>query len=392
MREQQAMKLFHGITNISDEIIQEALDAKPSGTVYRPWIRWGAAAACVCLIIAGAFYGLPSLRDGATETVDMSRMAPGLEGTDASEYDGDLENGQPFGTAENSESFASDRMLPYTETRYFSDWQEQMEKEGIIPAMDEGRQFTCAAHYNEDGSLYSVEFNWHQNEPYSDLKITAAPQPVEEFSDCVTVEVDENGNPVESEPSVTKRDGISVTTEGKESREKTVTFQKDGVWYKVFGSWNDAFSAVNELVDWTWVHPVDLQGFPMEEGDRYTVCTLAEYPEAFSGYLPDFASFGLSEVETTLILKNGVPQRFEGHYSAQEGQLDSVHWCLETVPDQYDTQRSVGALKDLTKSKVQKELKAEHRITFTWEGNCITVYSQESDDAVWDLIQSLKSR
>lgn len=51
MNETKRERLFEGITGIRDNLIEEAA-ATPAKR--RPWRRWTAAAACVCLVLAGA--------------------------------------------------------------------------------------------------------------------------------------------------------------------------------------------------------------------------------------------------------------------------------------------------------------------------------------------------
>ena len=53
-KEQKAETLFCGITNISDAVINEAASgALPAKRA--PWVKWGAVAACACLLATGAF-------------------------------------------------------------------------------------------------------------------------------------------------------------------------------------------------------------------------------------------------------------------------------------------------------------------------------------------------
>lgn len=405
MSEQKIMKLFHGITNISDDIIQEAQEARPS-RMTSPWVRWGMAAACACLIVVGVLSGVPLGSQASGETAEttgedlMPFAASGGESAAGVEGRKGVEPSASLGRTE------SDAVTPYAETRYFSDQKEQLEAENVIPPMEDHPIFTCAAHYREDGSLYSVVFQWHrEGEQYSNLELTVAAQPVEEPSDCILVEVDENGQPVETKSTITKRDGIDITTEGKEGQEKTMTFQNDNGWYRLTASWNDSFSDLEALLDWVWTHPIDAKSrFPMEAGDIYRSCTLAEKPDAFSDYLPDFAGYGFIEEESSLSLKNDTPVRFEGHYVAHADKAlvekqeyystegyTLMHWCFETEPTVYDLQRSAGELKDLTKKQVLQILKEESSITFTWDGFCTTVFPQDAGEA-WTLIQSLQDR
>ena len=187
-------------------------------------------------------------------------------------------------------------------------------------------------------------------------------------------------------------------TEGGENREKTVTFQNENGWYQVSGSWNDSYEAVIELLDWIWEHPLDLSRFPIDEGNLYQAEELSEYPNAFSEYLPDFAAFGLVQTDAALMLKNGSPVSFEGHYylasavrDENEQASEDLHWCFDTEPDYYDIQRCIGELAGLTEQQVAEELSEEGSVAFMWNGNCVIVYARCADRA-WAIIKSLMTK
>lgn len=53
MSKEQKTALYEGISHISDRIIEEAEAVQPK--MRRPvWVKWGALAACLCLVVAGA--------------------------------------------------------------------------------------------------------------------------------------------------------------------------------------------------------------------------------------------------------------------------------------------------------------------------------------------------
>lgn len=52
MSEKKAKKLFNSMTNISDDIIEEAQISKAHKKSH-DWVKWGAVAACICIIVAG---------------------------------------------------------------------------------------------------------------------------------------------------------------------------------------------------------------------------------------------------------------------------------------------------------------------------------------------------
>jgi len=60
-------KLYDGITHIDDELVEEAQTAPAKKRRSSPWAKWGALAACLCLIVAGVLHMLPR---GGTDVPD----------------------------------------------------------------------------------------------------------------------------------------------------------------------------------------------------------------------------------------------------------------------------------------------------------------------------------
>lgn len=409
----KAPMLFQSLSDIGDDLIEEARpgravkaaapvkrvkSAKPKRTV---WLRWGAAAACLCLIAAGSFAAL-SGRGTSQETTDTS-TAFGGQTLEPFENAGLLPDSAMTGKASGSSQ--ADSTVPFAQSRDFSAQRELLEEENVLPLMDDHPLFSCQATYNEDESLYSLQFTWSrrgETEDYSDLSILAGPQEIQRPSDCVVVETDEDGNPIPPSVVVTERDGISITTEGREGQKKTISFQNDSGWYQISGSWNDSFSAVNTLLDWLWEHPIDFQRFPMEAGDTYTVCTLEEYSGPFAQYVPDFSTIHFAVAENHLTLKNGMPVRFEGYFVPAEAKAKgdedfsaaaAIHLCIDLEPDVYLLDRCIGTLKDLTQDSITEALTEAGRVSFLWShplGNaCVTVFSERAQD-VWTLLDALQ--
>lgn len=85
--EKKAQKLYNGITDISEELVQEA-QGNGIGTKRLPRKRWGVLAACICAMAAGAFLwihgpGTDSKRNGTT--YDSDKTIPGDNGNRASD-------------------------------------------------------------------------------------------------------------------------------------------------------------------------------------------------------------------------------------------------------------------------------------------------------------------
>jgi hypothetical protein len=299
-----------------------------------------------------------------------------------------------------------DSAIPYAESRSFSDERSQLEAEGVIPLMADHLQFNCSGNYNDDGSIYSIVFSWHQRgkDDYSDLSITAGYQEIEQISDCIVIELDGNGNIIEPAVTVTERDGILIVAEGNERRNKTITFQNETGWYQIGGSWNDGYEPMVALLDWLWESPIDFDRFHISAGDNFTSVKLEEKPEAFAGYIPDLAALGYIEETNYLSLKNGSPYAYEGHFIGnvpeEAVRLGSyydvkgwtvIHWCVFTNPDYYMLDESLGDLGDLTEQMVYSRFDSSRNqssISFTWDGFYIRVYSNSAEE-LWQVLKML---
>ena len=390
-------KLIDAVGKIDDALIEETDALRRKKKQRRPvWMKWGAAAACLCLIAAGAF-ALLHRPQGNT----VQQWRPGY----AAEYFRFCDTGD--GGAAASESKAEADSLPWAETRSFAGQRSTLETEGVIPVIDTHPLFYLDARYLADSSLYCAELTWSRRgnglENYSDLKVLAGPDEVQLIEDCIFIELDEQGHVMEPAVTVTERDGVQIVARGRADTEKTLTWQTEQGWYQVSGSWNDDYAPVAALLDWFWEHPLDLTQFPMAAGDEYTTAPLSEVPEAFREVLPDFEAFGIVEESTVLVLKNGVPVTFEGHYVAHvdekavedqtfydvEG-CTTMHWCVFAEPDVYDLEGCLGDIGTLTQGQVTHVLtKEDNKVKFMQDGLLIIVYPDDADEA-WALIDSLR--
>ncbi len=355
------------------------------------------AAACLCLAVGATLL----FRGASEEPSSVLHWSPEWE---AADYFSDCD-------AETRYAFVSQTLYApedlYAEERVFSDQRELLESDGVIPAVSSHPLFDCRVHYNEDGSFSDVIISWNRRgemADYSDLMVVAGHQEVERIGGCTSAITDEKGNAIEPRTTVTERDGWQIIAKIGANREKVLTFQNDSGWYQISGSFNDSYEPIVELLDWFWEHPLDFGRFPMEAGDSYQLATLADHPDAFSQYLPDFASYGFIETQVLLDLKNGEPISFDGHYVAHvdeetakagtyydvEGHT-TMYWSFDTEPDFYESQQCIGDFSELTEEMVAEELSKEGSVAFMWDGGCVTVYPDDASEA-WALIESLKNR
>lgn len=377
--------LSDALTDLDEDLIAEADRLRQRGKSRRGQLMGlSAAAACLCLVLLGLWTALRA----STPDHPVLVWSDGFPAADYFKY-------SRSGTGGVSSIVEADSqfMAPFAETRVFSDRREKLEAEGVIPVVNTHPLFDCSAHYNEDGGLYSLELSWHRRDgDYSDLSITAGHQEVPQITDCIFVEIDENGNIVEPSVTVTERDGISIVAEGQLNQSKTLTFQNDAGWYRIKGSWNDSYEAVVALLDWLWEHPIDFSRFPMEAGDKYDHLYenggLADIPEAFAAHVPDLASLGYETEAQWLTLKNGEPVYFEGSYRSDGA--PSLSWSVNADPDYEDRQRVVGKLEDLTYDRVAEIRSQDQSIYFAWDGYIVAVYigSAGTAEDLWQVIRS----
>jgi len=72
MKDESSRRLYDGITLVDDDLVEEALADKPKRA--RPWVRWAAAAACLCIVAVGAL-ALRSNGGAAITTPDPENTA-----------------------------------------------------------------------------------------------------------------------------------------------------------------------------------------------------------------------------------------------------------------------------------------------------------------------------
>ena len=376
--------LSDALNDLGEDLIAEANRLRQrSGSGKKRLVRWGAAA-CLCLVLLGVW----AARRAGTADRPVLIWNDDFQAEDYFKYSG-------TGTGGVSSIVEADSqfMAPFAETRVFSDWREELEAGGVIPVVDTHPLFDCSAHYNEDGSLYSLELSWRRRDGgYSDLSITAGYQEVPQITDCIFVEIDENGNIVEPSVTVTERDGIPIVAEGRPNQSKTLTFQNDTGWYQIKGSWEDSYEAVVALLDWLWEHPIDFSHFPIDVGDKYDHLYeeggLADIPEAFAAHVPDLAALGYETEAQWLTLKNGEPVYFEGSYRSAD--VPTLSWSVNAEPDYEDRRRVVGKLEDLTYNRVAEIRSREQSIYFAWDGYIVAVYigSAGTAEDLWQVIRS----
>lgn len=378
-----------------DPMYIEAADKEPARK-RRSWIKWTIAAAALCAAVAlGVVLSPPQLEEN--ESLTAEEYFRDNEGTSA-------DDGQ--GIRSNAAALSEDQM-PYAETRSFNEQRDALVEEGVLPELADHADFYGEGYYNEDGSLYGVRLAFAARgdgtKDYSDLTVLAGPEEMR-LPECgVAIDLDENGVQIKERYTETERDGVTITATGRADSEKSLTFEKDGVWYQIIGSWNDSFEDVVDLLDWFWAHPIDLERFAIDRGAEITTSTLAEYPDAFSRRIPDFEALGYVCYDNTVTLSDGTPISFYGMYMTgttekavanggvtfEEGWL-RIQWSVYTEPDAMLADGSLGDISTLTEAQVTHAVEEDPGfVTFTIGEDLVTLISNNAT-AAWQLVASLQ--
>ena len=380
-----AETLQEALGEVRDEWILDAHAAVMQKKNRR--VRWAAAAACLCLLAAGA--GL-LWRNHAAPTVQ-----PWTANMPAGDY---FRNSGKGNGKKNASRSASLVMPPFHVHVFLDDQREALEAEGVIPAMPDHPEQIFTAGFNGDGSLYRVTFWWMRRDAedlsrYSDLEFTAAPEELHEISDCVYVRMDEDGNEIPPEVTATERDGVIIYAEGGEGEQKNLTWQTETGWYRIRGSAHDSYEDMAALLDWFWAHPLRLSPFEGLAEDVLTAVDRADRPEAFREQIPDFAALGYTAERERLHLweneGNSKPVWFEGVYTRGETRL---RWTLNTGADADDWHACLGSAADTTEEAVKEAIAQKGFCNLFFSLPCMATLTVEQGDGedAWEIVRALR--
>ena len=356
----------------------------------RKWIVWTAAAACLCLLASGAvkLWGGPSVK-----TITQ-QWSPTLSAKDYFKN-----SGKGNGQNRTSDS-ASIVVPPFSIQVSLDDDRNKLEEDGVLPVMPDHQEQFFFAGYHGDGSLYKVSFSWMRrgktNAEYSTLTLTAAPKELHEVSDVVYVRMDENGNPIPADVTVTERDGVRIIAEGGEEEEKTLTWQTEGGWYQIGGSWNDSYEDVVALLDWFWEHPLCLDRFTEPPEGTVVTVSRSEQPDAFREQIPDFSALGYTAEDERVYLwqreDESVPVGFEGVYTRGETR---IRWKADVAADADAWHACLGGPDEVTEEKISEAVSegGSFNLFLFVDAPCmvtVTVEQGTGGDA-WEIVQSFQN-
>ena len=374
---------------IGEDYVLEARPERPRQALRR-WIP--AAAAVLAVAILGSV-ALSRRAKGAATAGEAASVLAWSESMTAADYF--QCNKAPYGGVSGSSSGV---MPPYAAALSLSDRRDTLEAEGVLPALPDHPEQSFQAEFTGDGSLYKVWFHWMARSEgslagYRDLKLTAAPREVHEVGDTVSVAVDANGNVIGENVTVTERDGVYIIARGSAESSKTLTWQTAQGWFQLYGSARDSFEDLVALLDWFWVHPLDLDRFAALSGEAVTLSDRAAHPEAFAAQIPDFSALGYSaETERVGIAAQPLftdgPVWFEGVYVRGETR---VRWTVSTGADRDAWGACLGRPNEIKEKDLKAALKEKNYFTVFFSGPCMATLEllQGTPGDAWEILQAL---
>ncbi|MCI8285535.1 MAG: hypothetical protein HFE90_09800 [Firmicutes bacterium] len=335
------------------------------------------AACLVCLIFAASIGIFSIFENGAGEINEngYSFMKNGsydylfADGADQaaimfSQF-GEDSDGSDYKT---SDSIAE---CPYEYSRSFDEKRKKLESEKKIPILEDYQKFFGTAAYLEDDSMYSVTLNWWSgstSEQQSNIELMAAYHEIEDINCCVAEMRDENGNIIK--PKETVVNGITIKSEGGNGLPRSLSFYKDGIWYRL-SSADDSNDDLGKVLDWVWNNGIDFKNaFAAENGDKmeydsfkaegveeyYNWRTVKssefydEIPINFKVCMPKFNELGWKPIKCDITLKNGEPDAVECTY--EYGKDQRTIWTVRRIDSsadelEADKYAELGELREL---------------------------------------------
>lgn len=376
-------ELYETIEEIDEKYIIE------SEAIYfkkkHVWVKFAAAVACLCLIVAGTMKFVLVKKDD-------NNVLHWSKSFSASDYFKNCQNGN----SQNSNSSSSLSMPPYAVSISIDEKRKALENDEILPAMPNHLEQNFSVAYNGDGSLYKVNFLWMRRseqglDDYSNLEFIASPKELHEVSDNILVELDSDGKIIPENVTVTKRDGILIYTKGNIKAEKSIAWQTENCWCQINGSWNDSYEDMVELLDWFWEHPFILSDFD-DSDEIFMYSNRAEYPEVFSEQIPDFSALNYTteteDVNLAFSDGNYVPVWFKGIYS--KGNI-RISWEINVGADDDAWKICLGSPDDISEKDINEAISQNRIINIFFDSPCMASLTIENGitSDVMDIIQML---
>lgn len=392
-------KLLNALGEIKDEYIHDA--AQPGRIRFTTAAI--SAAACLCMVVLAAVM-IPRIAGRSAKPSGPQLWSSAMT---AADY---FKNSKK-GSTDAASGSSSDSLVmgPAALQIDLRDMRSEFENEGIIPVVSDHPEHDLRVEYNGDGSLYKITFWWMRRgeslAEYSDLRFTAAPKQLHEISDVIYTPLDPDGYVLPPYVTETVRDGISILAEGRENESKTLTWQTEAGWFRLYGSRMDSYESMIELLDRFWENPLDLNRFAAAPEGSIIYSTRVEYPYAFADQIPDFASLGYTaEYEnvnaapqdsthlTTLYngeLISEVPIYFDGVYVKDNTR---IRWTINTGADADSWHNCIGRPAEITEAKLTDALAVKNYVNIFFNLPCMATLTVEQGTAgdAWEIIETMR--
>lgn len=288
--------------------------------------------------------------------------------------------------------------------RFFSTKRQDLEEAEVIPALHGDYQFTCGAFYEENNELKELCLNWRlvrttESGYGEDFLIVSVSEKLNRF-----LGVDEYASTFGQQ--LTRQEGTEIVAVGSAETEKCLTFQKEELWYRIYGSEGIPTEDMLAVLEHFLQRPIEVEAFAKEKGDEYTWTTLAEAPNAFAGYYPVDSELCPSLIPTAseVRLQNGVPVAVLLAYDTAASGHAVIGWDIyrenpDFGLDLWEEYNFAGDISNLTEQDLREYWKRgivqfQHCFPFSWDGYLIAarLSTDATPEQLWQLLQELQER
>ena len=207
------------------------------------------------------------------------------------------------------------------------------------------------------------------------------------------------------------RDGVTVTALGSPGQERTLSFQRDGMYYRIYAPENIPDEHMLTVLDWLLGDSFRLELFSKENGRTLRQEGLndpEDIPSAFAGYYPAGPQWDQAMDSGLVDYLNGKPTALELIYDSAAQPLIRSWRIAREDAEIYpfpDGTESLGELSGLTESRVEEACRTLTgfggvlSLHFTWDDYNATIAALAPEGAkevppeeIWEFIQYLQGQ
>lgn len=278
---------------------------------------------------------------------------------------------------------------------YTGDWLAD-----LLPSLEGDWATRAFPAFGESGLLSKLTFQWDSQQEGGYITVNVVEQPEEilpKDQEQLRAYMKQYGQ------TIVERNGLEVTALGGLETDKTLSFWRNGWFYRIYGDKDADVEAMVQLLDWLLDGGFQLADYTKDRAQA--MARLQDCPDAFAGYYPTDpgwvpkAAKGILEMEgdTPLALELDYPETLENGEAAL-----FTYWLVGTA--EY-AQRDIRypapekALPDLTQADVlsyleERQEAGENQFAFWWDERVKAVFWYREDASpqqIWAFIQHLQS-